>query len=262
MNRNLVCASLAAFLAYAGSASAETRVTYPQVRVELGAAYTPDEAFEKFRKQFSSAVDSKDLKALSALVAPGFVWTVNGALAPDYDTARDPQHNFLVVFGFRAPGADADGNVDGGPFWSLLQGFATDESLNLNSDSGNLVCSPNSASVVNTEVYERAQNRVAEAFDGAQWVFLVGATTVVTSTADGKGTPIGKLAVEAVPVISTYPEKADVATHFEILLPSGRRGWIPANAARPMLGDRLCYVRTPGGDWKIGIYDGGESDGQ
>jgi hypothetical protein len=261
MNRNLVCASLAVFLAFAGPASAEVRVTYPQVRVELGATYTPDEAFQRFRKQFSGAVDSKDLKALSALVAPGFVWTVNGALAPDNDTARDPHHNFLVVFGFRAPGADADGNVDGGPFWSLLQGFATDESLNLNNDSGNLVCSPNSASVVNTEVYERAAGRVGEAFDSAQWVFLLGSTTV-TGAPDGKGTPIGKLGVEAVPVISTYPEKADVATHFQILLPSGRRGWIPADAARPMLGDRLCYVRTPGGDWKIGIYDSSESDSQ
>lgn len=261
MNRDLVCASLAATLAFAGPASAEVRVTYPQVRVELGTTYTPDEAFQKFRKQFISAVDSKNLKALSALVAPGFVWTVNGALAPDYDTGRDPQHNFRVVLGFRAVGKDADGGVDGGPFWGVLKGFADDESLNLNSDSGNLVCSPNSASAVNTEVYERAVARVAEAFDGAQWVFLLQSTPVAKAP-DDKGTPIGKIGVEAVPVISTHPAKADVATHFEILLPSGRRGWIPVNAARPMLSDRLCYVLTPSGDWKIGIYDSAETDAQ
>jgi hypothetical protein len=259
MDRNLVCASLAAFLALAGSANAEVRATYPQVRVELGASYTPDEAFQKFRKQFSSAVDSKDLKALSALVAPGFVWTSNGSLSADYDPGRDAQHNFRVVFGFRAAGENADGNVEGGPFWNLLKGFSDDDSFNQNNDSATLVCSPNSANAVNAEVYERAATRVEEAFEGAQWVFLLQAATPVMNAPDDKGTPIGKLGVEAVPVITTFPEKADVATHFEILLPSGRRGWIPANAARPMLGDRLCYVRTESGDWKIGIYDSADS---
>ena len=261
MNQRLVCAaaSLAAILAFAGTASAEVRVTYPQVRVELGNTYTPDAGFEKFRKQFISAVDGKDLKALSALVAPGFVWTVNSALAPDYDPGRDAQHNFRVVFGFRAPGKDADGGVEGGPFWGVLKGFADDDSFNQNSDSGNLVCSPNSASAVSTEVYERAVARVEEAFEGAQWVFLLQGTPVAKAP-DDKGTPIGKIGVEAVPVISTYPQKAEVPTHFEILLPSGRRGWIPANAARPMLGDRLCYVLTPSGDWKFGIYDSADNE--
>jgi hypothetical protein len=263
MNQRVVCAaaSLAAILAFAGSASAEVRVTYPQVRVELGATHTPDAAFEKFRKQFMSAVDSKDLNALSALVAPGFVWLTNSALASDYDPGRDAQHTFRVVFGFRAVGNSADGDVEGGPFWSILKGFADDDSFNQISDSGNLVCSPNTASAVNTEVYERAAGRVEEAFEGAQWVFLL-RTTSVTKAPDDTGTPIGKIGIEAVPVISSYPEKADVATHFEILLPSGRRGWIPANAARPMQGDRLCYVLTPSGDWKIGIYDAAETDAQ
>ena len=252
MNQSLVCASLAAILAFAGPASAEVRVTYPQVRVEPGNVYTPDEAFEKFRKQFTSAVDSKDLNALSALVAPGFVWTVNGMLATDYDPARDAQHTFRVVFGFRVLGNDADGGVEGGPFWNILKSFADDDSFNQISDSGNLVCSPNTASAVNAEVYERAAGRVEEAFEGAEWVFLLRSTPVAKAP-DDKGTPIGKLGIEAVPVISTYPEKANVATHLEILLPSGRRGWIPANAARPMQGDRLCYVLAPSGEWKIGI---------
>lgn len=261
MNQRLVCAaaSLAAILAFAGSAFAELMVTYPQVRVELGATYTPDAAFEKFRKQFASAVDSKDLKALSALVAPGFVWTVNNTLADDFDPGRDAQHNFRVVFGFRAVGKDADGGVEGGPYWGALKSFADDDSFN--GDGGNLVCSPNTATIVSAEVYERAASRVEGSFEGSHWVFLL-RSTPVASTPDDKGTPIGKVGTDAVPVISIYPEKSEVPTHFEILLTSGRRGWIPANAARPLQGNRLCYVLTPSGEWKIGIYDAAEADAQ
>jgi hypothetical protein len=47
-------------------------------------------------------------------------------------------------------------------------------------------------------------------------------------------------------------------THYEVLLPSGRTGWIAASAARPLLTDRLCYVRTSGGAWKIAIFDASE----
>lgn len=257
MNRNLVYASLA-ILALAGPASAETAVRYPQVRVELGNVYKPNAEFEKFRKAFSSAVDKKDLNALSALVAPGFVWTVAGSLAVEHDVSRDAQHNFRVVFGFRAPEKDADGGVENGPFWSMLKRFADDDSLNVVSDNGNLVCSPNSASVVNTEVYDRASNMVANSFEDAWWVFLLQATPVTKGPEDN--TPMGKLAVEAVPVLSTYPDKADVPTHYEILMTSGRRGWIPAKAARPMQADRLCYVQMPNGDWKIGIFDAADTD--
>lgn len=261
MGQRLVCTAvaLAALQALAGSALAEVRVTYPQIRVELGTTYTPDAAFERFRKQFQSAVDTKDSNALIALVAPGFVWTVNNALADEFDPGRDPQHNFRVVFGFRAAGNDADGGVDGGPFWAALKSFADDDSFN--GDGGNLVCSPNTATVVSAEVHERAARRVEEFFQDAQWVFLVRGTEVV-SAPDDKGTPIGKVGTDAVPVISVHPQQADVATHLEILLPSGRRGWIPANAVRPLQGNRLCYVLTPSGEWKIGIFDGVEADEQ
>src|SRR5882757_7440007 len=117
MNKTVayVAALLAALPALGSAASAETRPSYPQVRVELLPSYTPDAAFEKFRKQFVEAVANKDAHALSALVAPGFVWTVHNALANYYDPGRDSQHNFRVVFGFRAAGKDVDGNVENGP---------------------------------------------------------------------------------------------------------------------------------------------------
>src|SRR4051812_30529327 len=100
MYQKVVCfaAVLAAIGVVSGPASAEVRTTYPQVRVELADAYTPDAAFEQFRKEFINAVAKKDADAVFALVAPGFVWTLNNALAAGYDPGRDAQHNFRVVF--------------------------------------------------------------------------------------------------------------------------------------------------------------------
>src|SRR5262245_33575412 len=209
MTRKWLCgaAALAVGLAFAALASAEVRITYPQVRVRLGATYTPDADFDTFRKQFLSAVESKDLNALSALVAPGFVWTVDSALSVDFDPGRDAQHNFRVVFGFRSVGEVADGDVENGD-WNLLKSFAEDDSLTLVGDGENLVCSPNAATVISTEVYERAAARVDEAIDDVQWFFTL-RPTAVAKAPDDTGTPIGKIGTEAVPVLSTHPENAE-----------------------------------------------------
>ncbi len=260
MTRQWLCgaAALTALLAFAGTASAEARVTYPQVRIQLGETYTPDAEFDNFRKEFVAAVANKDLRALIDLVAPGFVWTVNGALAADFDPGREPQHNFRVVFGFRSVGGIADYDAEDWD-WSALQSFAEDDSLNQMNDDENLVCSPNAAKIVSTEVYERAAARVDENFDDVRWFFTLRATPVAKAP-DETSTPIGKIGTEAVPVLSTHPQDADKPTHLEILLPSGRRGWIPASAARPLQGDRLCYVLTVGRLWKIGIFDAAEGD--
>jgi hypothetical protein len=249
-------AALAAVLAFTVPASPEVRVTYPQVRVQLAPAYTPDADFDMFRKKFLSAIESKNLLALSELVAPGFVWTVDNALGADFDPGRDAQHNFRVAFGFRGVGEVADGEVENAD-WNLLKSFAEDDSLYQVGDGDNLVCSPNAATIVSTEVYERAAARVDAAIDDVQWFFTLRATTVAKAP-DDTGTPIGKISVEAVPVLSTHPQDADKPTHLEILLPSGRRGWIPANVARPLQGDRLCYVRNVGREWRIGIFDAAE----
>ena len=53
-------------------------VPYPEVKVTVNEAYKPDAAFEKMRAMFAGAVARKDATALSELVAPTFLWTVNG----------------------------------------------------------------------------------------------------------------------------------------------------------------------------------------
>jgi hypothetical protein len=74
------------------------------------------------------------------------------------------------------------------------------------------------------------------------------------------GTPVAKVGTIAMPLLSFYPPEKEGTpspppTHFEVLLPSGRTGWVPVSAVRPLKSDHLCYARTPAGEWKIASID-------
>jgi hypothetical protein len=244
-----------------GVASADVRrVAYPRIKVEIADAYKPDPAFEAMRKTFTEVVARKDANALFDLVAPGFVWTIAGALSGDYDPGRLALHNFKVLFGFREYGKDVDGGVDDGPFWTSLAAFASEQTF-YQTESGSLVCSPIAATVENEDTMEEARNKI-ETDDGAEWYFVLRDTPVARAP-DDKGLPIARLNQEAVPILNVHPKAPEgqpspTPTHFEVLLPSGRAGWIPAASALPLDTGRLCYVAVPGGAWKIAIYDAAE----
>ena len=248
-------------LIVSGSVSADVKKTaYPQVKVELAPAYTPDTAFNSFRKEFIDAVTKKDAQALFALVAPGFVWAQNNNLTNDFDPGRDAQHNFRVVFGFRALGRDADGEVENGPLWDSLAALANDGSYYLSRP--NLVCSPAAAAIVDEGVFEQARAKIETPDEGADWYFTLRSTPVTKEPGD-KGVPIATLELEAVPVLKIHPssdqdQPGSAPTHYEVLLPSGRTGWIPASAARSLQADHLCYALTAKREWKIAIYDSAE----
>jgi hypothetical protein len=245
----------------ASSVSAEVkRVPYPRIKVEIAKAYKPDAAFEAMRKAFAEAAARKDTGALSALVAPGFVWTINGALAGDYDPGRDALHNFKVLFGFRQYGRDVDGGVADGPFWPSLAAFAGESTFYQTVEDGNIVCSPLAASVAEEERFEEARGKVETDDQAADWYFVLRDNTPVARAVNDKGAPIARLGQEAVPVLRAHPagqegQPAPTPTHLEVLLPSGKSGWIAAAAALPLETGRLCYVAVPGGTWKIAIYD-------
>ena len=260
MRRRTLClATLLTTMFVVGTpVSAEVkRIIYPQVKVELAPAYTPDAAFNTFRNAFVDAVAKKGATALFALVAPGFVPTLNDNLTSDFDPGRDAQHNFRVVFGFRAPGKDADGEVENGPFWDALAAFANDSTY-YQSRAG-LVCSPAAASIADMEVFEQARAKVEMPDEGADWYFILRSTPVAKAP-DDKGAPVATLAPQAVPVLAVHPspDTGSAPTHYEVLMPTGRAGWIPADVARPLQADRLCYALTAKGEWKIAIYDSAE----
>jgi hypothetical protein len=254
----LSIAAVACALALPASAAIK-KVPYPEVKVEVVEAYKPDAAFEAMRKKFREAVAKKDAQALFGLVAPTFVWTFQGGSSDQFDMGRDALHNFKVVFGFRPQGADADGPVENGPFWEALAAFANDGTYYQEEKAGNLVCGPITANAVDDDVMEKARNKLEVGEETADWYFTLAPTPVAKAPNDS-GPPVGKVGIVALPALSVYPpvqegKPAVPATHVEVLMPNGKSGWVPASAVRPWDSERLCYAKTPGGDWNISAYD-------
>jgi hypothetical protein len=250
---------VAAFGLASGAGAAVKKVSYPEIKVEIDEAHRPDAAFEAMIARLTAAVAKKDEQALFAQVGPNFVWTVDGAMAEDFDLGRDALHNFKVVFGFRDLGKDADGGVANGPFWSALAAFLEDKTYYKATDSGNLICGPIRASFVNENTFDQAAKKIATDDDQVDWYFTVGETAVAKAPGD-RGPPVGKVGKVALPVLSTSPagkegEPAPPPAFLEILMPSGKTGWIPASAAKPLNAEHLCYAKTTSGEWKIVAYD-------
>jgi hypothetical protein len=245
-----------------GSAFAIKKAPYTEVKIEIAEAFQPDAAFNAARKAFSEAVASKNADALFSLVGPSFVWIIDGALSSDFDPGRNAVDNFKIVAGFRAAGADHDGGVEGGPFWEALASYAAEGTFYKVPDATNLYCSPTLAEATGEDALDKANAKLESGDDAPEWYFTVSADTPVMATPDGKGAPVGKLGKVAVPVLSMHPpqegDNPPKATHYEILLPSGKSGWIPVAAVLPMVTNRMCYGKNSAGEWKIVLFDQAE----
>lgn len=255
--RQLVLAVVLALAAgfSASPAAALKKTAYPEVKVEVAAAFVPDDAFTKMRRALAAAVTGRNAEALFALVGPTFVWTLEGGPNAAFDMGRGALDNFKVLFGFRAAGAAVDGNVPDGPYWDVLAGFVADDSAYQVADAGNLVCGPLGADLVNAQVFEQARAKIETDDEPALWYFTV-APTAATAKPEAKAAPVARLGTVAVPVVGIHPpDDAAAATHVEVLLPNGKTGWLEASAVRPLTASRLCYARTADGDWKIAAFD-------
>jgi hypothetical protein len=256
----VISATAAAFMVATNVASlaAMKEVAYPAVKVKIDEAHTTDAAFAKMQKSFADAVAKKDTHALFSLVGPTFVWMSQGEINGQFDFGRDALHNFKVVFGFTEYGKDADGGVADGPYWDTLSAFAADKDFYAAGDT--IVCGPRGAVVEDDSVFDSAKQKIG-ADDSVEWYFTV-ADTAATATPTG-GASVGRVGQVALPVMDMFPptpegQPAPPPTHLQVLLPSGKSGWIPISAALPLVTDRLCYAHTPDGGWKIAGFDQAE----
>jgi hypothetical protein len=261
MRSILISVTSAVFMVatHGASQAALKQVPYTAVKVELTQPYTPNAAFEKLRAAFADAVAKKNTDGLFSLVGSTFVWLSQGQIGEQFDFGRDALHNFKVVFGFREAGKDVDGGVADGPFWDTMAEFAADKTFYVASAS--LVCGPTAATVVDEAAFERAKQRIG-ADESVEWYFVI-ADTSATATPAGTGAPVGRVSQVALPILQVNPPAVEgqphrPPTHLQVLLPSGKSGWISAASARPLVTDRLCYSANPAGEWKITAFDQAE----
>ncbi len=261
MRSLLISATAAAFVAAINTASlAEVKqIPYPAVGVKLANAYTPDAAFNQMQLALAQAIVAKDAQALLSLVGPTFLWMSRGELNDQFDFGRTPLDNFQTVFGFTQSENTAPGATASGPLWEILALFAGDKTFYQATDT--LVCGPTSATLLDEDDFNSAKKKIG-ADASTEWYFTLDRTTVTSSPSDA-GSPIAHVGVIALPVLDTFPQAAagqpkPPVTHLQVLLSSGKTGWIPIAAASPLVTDRMCYALTADGTWKIAAFDQAE----
>ena len=62
------------------------------------------------------------------------------------------------------------------------------------------------------------------------------------------------------PIAATHPPTQALGnnplpTHYQLLLPSGKTGWVDVKAVQPLAIDRLCYGKGANGAWKVVGYE-------
>jgi hypothetical protein len=261
MRSLLISATAAALMAAVNTAALAQvkQVPYPAVKVKLAEAYLPDAAFQKMQISFAQASAAKDTQALLSLVGPTFLWMSRGELNDQFNFGRGAVDNFTAVFGFAESENTTGGVAANGPLWDILAAFAADKSFYTATDT--LVCGPTSATIVDDDEFNSAKKKIS-ADASVEWYFTV-ADTPATSTPTDAGSPVGQVSQVALPVLSVFPLAKDgqpkpPVTHLQVLLPSGKIGWIPIAAAFPLVTDRLCYAVTSDGSWKFAAFDQAE----
>jgi hypothetical protein len=201
-----------------------------------------DPSFEAFRKQLAEIAKRKDRAALARLiVAQGFFWEQEKG-----DTAdkKKPGIDNLA----KAMGLDEKD----GAGWDMLGAYAGDPTgMPLGNRKG-VVCAPADPSFNEKELESLIKSTQTDISD---WGYPAGPDIEVRAAADAKAAVVEKLGAFFIRVVPEDGPQAE--TFLRIITPSGKTGFVPAQAIIPLGNDQLCYAKDAGG-WKITGFIGGE----
>jgi hypothetical protein len=202
-----------------------------------------DPSFEAFHKQLAAIAQKKDRAGLARLVAQTFFWIPEDKDAAD--KRKSGIDNLAKAIGL--DGRDAIG-------WDQLANYAADPTAEPNADRPGVVCGPGEPAFDENaaeELIKTTQTDPAEwgypNKDGLEVRSAPGATSPVTEK-------LGLYLIRAYPDDS--PANAVQADFLRIVTPSGKLGFIMADALIPLANDQLCYVKE-GNAWKIAGVIGG-----
>jgi len=202
-----------------------------------------DPSFAAFRQELAAIAKRKDRVALAKLVVvQGFFWLKETGDAAAKKTGIEALATALSL-------AAKDGSG-----WDTLAEFAADETAAPYPDRPNTVCAP-----AGPEFDPAALEKLAEATktDPGDWGFTSTDGVEVRATASQNAPVIEKLSMQFVRVM---PDMAPNASQdfMRVVAPSGKVGFVAAEAINPLGSDQLCYGKDAAGAWKIvGMIGGG-----
>ena len=203
-----------------------------------------DPSFDAFRQQVEDAAKRKDRAALGRLiVAQGFFW--EGEKGDKANKKRSSIDNLTSALQL--------GNKDGSG-WEALQGFATDPTAMPMQGRNGVVCGP-ADPVFDGKALEEV---IKTTKTGEQdWGYTAQPNVEVRGAAQANAPVIEKLGSQFVWVVPEEPAANDQNPMLKIVTPSGKTGFVPAEAISPLGSDQLCYVKDASG-WKIAGFVGGD----
>lgn len=215
---------------------------YTPVAATPPAPYS-DPAFQAFRKQLVDVAGKKDRAALAKMVvAQGFFWV------QDKDVA-DPHKSGIDNL---AKAIDLD--TKDGPGWDIVVGFANDPTAAEAPDHKGVICAP-ADPAIDPKAFEALGN--ATQTDPSEWGYPLKDGVEVHSAAQPNAPVVEKLGLYLVHVLpdTAPPDNPNQPVFLHVATPSGKAGFVAAEAIAPLGGDQMCYTKDAGG-WKITGYFG------
>ena len=208
-----------------------------------------DPSFEAFRKQVADIAKRKDRNALARLiVAQGFFW--DGEQGDKADKRRPGIDNLAKALNLTAK--DGSG-------WETLAGYVSDPTGSSPQHRQNVTCAPGDPVFDGKALEALVKSSRTEDFD---WGFPTQPNVEVRGGPQPNAPVIDKLGLHFVRVMPENPQSAPPANQpppaLRIVAPSGKVGYVAAEAISPLGSDQLCYVKDAGGAWKIAGFIGGE----
>jgi hypothetical protein len=217
---------------------------YKPLAVTLPAPVT-DASFDAFRKDVAAIAQRKDRPALAKIVvAKGFFWERE-------DGKPAPKKSGIDILALALNLAAKDGSG-----WEALAGFAAEATAAPLPERKEVLCAPASPTYDERELEGLAQTTQT---DPLEWGYPLRADVEVRETPNATAPVIEKLGMHFVRVLDDDSQStANTAGEWlRVVAPSGKVGFIPADALTSLAGAQLCYVKE-GGAWKIaGMIGGG-----
>jgi hypothetical protein len=202
-----------------------------------------DASLAAFRKDLVAIAQKKDRAALAKLVlAKDFFWLKEEGNAAGKKSGIDALATALKL-------ASKDGSG-----WEMLGELASDETAADYPDRPNTVCSPAGPDFKPDDLEKLV---TATKTDLGDWGFTAAENIEVRSAAQANSPVIEKIGMIFVRVM---PDTAPNASQdfMRIVTPSGKVGFVAAEAINPLGSDQLCFGKDAAGAWKIVGMIGGE----